>query len=56
MESKTRNVLTFLRNTVLYFVILLGFIFLYLVDINVMMNADKDLKPQSKIEFIYQQF
>jgi hypothetical protein len=44
------------KNTLVYFLLILGYIFLYLVDIETILDPEKDIVPQSKVNFIYQQF
>ena len=45
-----------LKNSLLYFFLIIGYLFLYVVDIEVLLNPDKEIKPQAKVNFIYQQF
>ena len=46
----------FLINTFIYSLLLVGYLLLYVVDVNVLLYPKQDIKPQSKVEFIYQQF
>jgi len=43
-------------NFVIYFLLILGYVFLYVIDIEMLIHPDKEEVPQSKVEFIYQQF
>jgi hypothetical protein len=52
----TMNKKLFLRHTLIYFLLILGFIYLYVVDVEVVLNPKQELPPQSKVDFIYQQF
>jgi hypothetical protein len=45
-----------LKNTLIYFFLILGYIFLYVVDINAILHPSEEIQPQSKVNFIYQQF
>lgn len=45
-----------LRNTFIYSLLVAGFLFLYLADIDTLLHPDEEIQPQSKVEFIYQQF
>lgn len=46
----------FTRNTLIYFLLLAGYIFLYVIDVKELINPTKEKQPKSKVEFIYQQF
>jgi hypothetical protein len=45
-----------IKNILIYFFLILGYLFLYVVDIEVLLNPEKEIEPQSKVNFIYQQF
>lgn len=45
-----------IRNTLIYFMLILGYLYLYVVDIDVLLHPNKEIKSESKINFIYQQF
>lgn len=45
----------FLKFT-LYVVILLGFVFLHILNIEELIYDQKDVQVKSKIDFVYQQF
>ncbi len=45
-----------LKNTLIYLMLILGYIYLYVVDIDILMNPDKTQEVKSKIEFVYSQF
>lgn len=46
----------FLKHTFIYFLLILGFVYLYIVDVEAVLHPKKELPPQSKVNFIYQQF
>ena len=46
----------FFKNTVLYFVLILGYIYLYVIDIDTLIYPNEGNEVKSKVEFIYQQF
>jgi hypothetical protein len=45
-----------LYNTLLYFIILIGFFFLYVINIENIIYDNPKGESKSKINFIYQQF
>ena len=45
-----------LKNTLIYTLLISGYIFIYVVDIDSILNPNKDSIIKSKIDFIYQQF
>ena len=44
------------RHTIIYFLLMIGFLYLYVIDIDLIMHPDKDTEVKSKIDFVYQQF
>ena len=46
----------FLRNTLIYFLLILGYIYLYVIDINSIIYPHQKHEVKSKVDFIYQQF
>lgn len=46
----------FLKNLVIYFLLAIGFIYLYIVDLDFILHPEKPQDLKSKVEFIYQQF
>jgi hypothetical protein len=45
-----------IRNTVLYLLLILGYCYLYLSNIEALVYPEEEVNPQSKVDFIYQQF
>ena len=45
-----------IKNTIIYFLLILGYTFLYVVDMEKLMNPGKEVESQSNVNFIYQQF
>jgi len=45
-----------LRNTIIYFLLILGYVYLYAIDINAVLNPSQEQDVKSKIDFVYQQF
>jgi hypothetical protein len=45
-----------LRNTVIYTLLIVGYIYLYVVDIDVLINPEKEQEVKSTMEFVYSQF
>ena len=45
-----------IRNSIIYFLLILGYVYLYTVDINAVLNPGKEQEVKSKIDFVYQQF
>lgn len=43
-------------NTLLYLGLIVGFLYLYVIDINKIIHPEKEIEVQSKINFVYQQF
>lgn len=41
---------------VLYFVLILGYIFLYVIDVEELVYDQKDIPVKSNVDFVYQQF
>lgn len=48
----------FLRNTIIYFLLFVGYIFIYVIDIESYLYNKKEteIESKSKVNFIYQQF
>ncbi|MFK8037868.1 MAG: hypothetical protein AB8B74_06230 [Crocinitomicaceae bacterium] len=44
------------RNSLLYLGLIVGFLYLYVLDIDQIMHPEKEIEVQSKINFVYQQF
>ena len=44
------------RNTIIYSLLIIGYIFLYVVDADELLHPNKDNSVKSKIDFVYQQF
>jgi hypothetical protein len=44
-----------LRNILIYFLLMLGYIFIYIIDIESYIY-EKEVESKSKVNFIYQQF
>ncbi len=47
---------SFLNRTLIYFLLLVGYVFLYVVDVDLLMHPEKEVESKSKVNFIYQQF
>ncbi len=45
-----------LKNTVIYMLLIIGYVFLYVVDIDTIIHPDTENTVKSKIDFVYQQF
>lgn len=45
-----------IRNTIIYFFLILGYVYLYVGDAEVLINPEKELAPKSNVNFIYQEF
>lgn len=46
----------FIKNTVIYFLLIIGFVAFYILDIKSLINPPEERPSKSKVEFIYQQF
>lgn len=46
----------FIRNTLIYFLLIVGYIFIYVIDIENFFYKKEDKESKSKVTFIYQQF
>lgn len=46
----------FAKNTLIYLLLLVGFVFIYVVDIDLIIHPNKEVTVKSKIDFVYQQF
>lgn len=44
------------KNTLIYFLVIFGLLCLYFVDIEILLNPEKEVETKSKVNFIYQQF
>jgi len=44
------------RNTLIYFLLILGYVYLYAINIDAVLNPSKEQEVKSKIDFVYQQF
>ena len=53
MGTTTKKII---KNTIIYFVLILGFVYLYVIDIDLILNPGKEQEVKSKIDFVYQQF
>lgn len=45
-----------LRNIVIYFILITGYLLLYVVDIEHLFYREKEQEVKSTIDFVYQQF
>jgi hypothetical protein len=45
-----------LRNCIIYFLLIIGYIYLYVVDIDILINPEKEQEVKSTVEFVYSQF
>jgi hypothetical protein len=43
-------------NFVLYFILITGFFLLYVSNVEALIYGEKNTKPSSKVNFVYQQF
>jgi hypothetical protein len=46
----------FFRNTLIYFLLVIGYIAIYIIDIERVCYKNEDVESTSKVNFIYQQF
>jgi hypothetical protein len=46
----------FTINFLLYFILIFGFLLLYVSNIEAFIYGEKNTKPSSKVNFVYQQF
>ena len=44
------------RNTIIYFLLIIGYIFLYEAKFEVILNPNMEVEPTSNVSFVYQQF
>jgi len=44
------------KNVLIYSLLIIGFMYLYLVDIDVLLHPQDEIQPRAKVNFIYQQF
>ncbi len=47
---------SFLRNLLIYLLLVLGYIFIYVLDVESMVYPHQQNKVKSKVNFVYQQF
>ncbi len=45
-----------IRNTVIYFLLFVGYLFLYVVKFEVIMDPNTEMEATSNVKFVYQQF
>ncbi len=45
-----------LRNTLIYFLLLIGYLFIYVINVEKYMYKQEEQESKSKVNFIYQQF
>ncbi len=45
-----------IRNTLIYFLLIMGYIFIYIIDVESYFYKKQDVESKSKVNFIYQQF
>ena len=45
-----------LKYTLIYFLLLAGYVFLYVAKFEVILNPNMDMEPTSNVSFVYQQF
>lgn len=45
-----------IRNTIIYSLLILGYIFLYVVNVEEAIYPSEDVEVKSKVDFVYQQF
>jgi len=45
-----------IKNTIIYFLLIIGYIFIYVIDIEKCFYKNKEIESKSKVNFIYQQF
>lgn len=50
------NTKKIIRNTCIYLALIIGYIYIYVVDVSLLMDPDKPQDVNSKIEFVYSQF
>ena len=50
--NKTR----ILKNTLIYFLLIMGYVYLYIVNVEILIDPKSEYAPKSKVNFIYQQF
>ena len=46
----------FLRNTLIYFLLVIGYVAIYVIDVERFYYKNEDVESTSKVNFIYQQF
>jgi len=45
-----------IQNTLIYFLLIIGYVYLYVININTVLNPSQEEVVKSKIDFVYQQF
>lgn len=45
-----------IRNTLIYFLLIAGYVFIYVIDIEGYFHEKEEKESKSKVDFIYQQF
>lgn len=51
METKT-----IIKNTLIYLMLVIGGLFLYYLDVDILLHPHKKVEAKSKVNFVYQQF
>jgi len=51
--SKTK---TILKTILIYLGLIVGFLFLYYLDVDVLLHPQKKIEASSNVDFVYQQF
>jgi len=50
------NIKKIVRNTIIYFLLIIGYVYLYAIDVDAVLNPGVEQEVKSKIDFVYQQF
>ncbi len=50
------NIKKIVKHTAIYFLLIIGYIYLYAIDMDTVLNPGKEQEVKSKVDFIYQQF
>lgn len=45
-----------LKTTLIYLGLIVGFLYLYYLDVDVLLHPEKKIEAKSKVDFVYQQF
>jgi hypothetical protein len=56
LNNKSMKKINILRNCIIYFLLIIGYIYLYVVDIDILINPEKEQEVKSTVEFVYSQF